>query len=188
MSESATCLSCKLTYTWTGPPNATNARCPEPGCGRPIRTAPKGVISNKRFWKRGRGTPQVEIADKPYREPTIPVPVPLPAILVTPPLSITEPINVEVATTLEPILSSETLIGAEGPPPLNQEPDLEMTEPLEPEPEPVNATRSAKKFAAEKGVDLSTVTGSGRDGRIHKDNVEAALAAAESDNPITGGE
>jgi pyruvate/2-oxoglutarate dehydrogenase complex dihydrolipoamide acyltransferase (E2) component len=46
------------------------------------------------------------------------------------------------------------------------------------------ATDSAVELAAEYGIDLATVTGSGADGRILKGDVEAAIAAllAEADS------
>lgn len=41
----------------------------------------------------------------------------------------------------------------------------------------VNATKGASDFAAERGVDLESVTGSGKDGRIVKADVENARPA-----------
>lgn len=43
------------------------------------------------------------------------------------------------------------------------------------DPEEVDATEAAKKLAAQNGVDLSDVTGSGVGGRITKGDVEKAL-------------
>lgn len=44
-------------------------------------------------------------------------------------------------------------------------------------PEGVNATKAAYEYAVEEGVDLSSVTGSGLDGKITKPDVEAAVEA-----------
>jgi len=43
----------------------------------------------------------------------------------------------------------------------------------------VNATSGAADLASEEGVDLADVTGTGKDGRITKGDVEDFLAAAD---------
>jgi len=53
----------------------------------------------------------------------------------------------------------------------------------------IDATDSARKFAAEHNINLADVAGSGVDGRITKADVEshlAALAAAESETDAGG--
>jgi pyruvate dehydrogenase E2 component (dihydrolipoamide acetyltransferase) len=42
----------------------------------------------------------------------------------------------------------------------------------------VNASPLARRLASERGIDIATVTGSGRGGRIMKEDVEAAAEAA----------
>lgn len=49
----------------------------------------------------------------------------------------------------------------------------------------VNATESAVKLAEAEGLDLSTVTGTGAEGRITKADAEQALAAREEGTPKT---
>lgn len=58
----------------------------------------------------------------------------------------------------------ERVRGASGP-----EPDV---------PESVNATDAAVELAAEHGIDMADVEGTGEDGRILKSDVEAAVEAA----------
>ena len=50
----------------------------------------------------------------------------------------------------------------------------------------VNASPLARRLASERGIDIATVTGSGRGGRIMKEDVEAAAEAANS-APTAGG-
>lgn len=42
---------------------------------------------------------------------------------------------------------------------------------------PIDATEAAIKLAAERGIDLATVTGTGKEGRILASDVEAVAAA-----------
>ncbi len=51
---------------------------------------------------------------------------------------------------------------------------------------PLNASPLARRLAAELGVDLSKVTGSGPDGRISKEDVLAAAAATAASSPVAG--
>lgn len=58
-----------------------------------------------------------------------------------------------------------------------RQPDLELREAeTEPEPEP-EATEAAAELAAERGVDLNHLEGTGAGGRILVSDVEAAIAA-----------
>jgi len=41
----------------------------------------------------------------------------------------------------------------------------------------IDATDAARNLAAEHGINLATITGTGADGRITKDDVEAAIVA-----------
>jgi pyruvate/2-oxoglutarate dehydrogenase complex dihydrolipoamide acyltransferase (E2) component len=53
----------------------------------------------------------------------------------------------------------------------------------------LEATESAKALADELGVDLATVTGTGKDGRVTRDDVQAAAAALVTapEQPSEGG-
>jgi pyruvate/2-oxoglutarate dehydrogenase complex dihydrolipoamide acyltransferase (E2) component len=53
--------------------------------------------------------------------------------------------------------------------------------PAEPTPEGPDATDAAKALAAEHNIDLATVSGSGVDGRITKDDVAALITLPEDD-------
>ena len=54
----------------------------------------------------------------------------------------------------------------------------EEAEPSDASSKDVIASPSAKKLAHEKGIDLATITGTGKDGRINKEDVEAATVIA----------
>lgn len=61
----------------------------------------------------------------------------------------------------------------------------EIPEPLAPEPEAetgeVIATQAAFDHAEALGIDISTIQGSGKDGKVLKSDVEAAVAAKEQE-------
>jgi len=89
--------------------------------------------------------------------------------------------EVEEVEEVEPVVEEEP-----GPQVYDSEPDDEVEEVIPHvekdeeevgavEPEEPNATSAAAELAAESGVDLSEVEGSGKDGKITKPDVEAAL-------------
>jgi pyruvate/2-oxoglutarate dehydrogenase complex dihydrolipoamide acyltransferase (E2) component len=68
-------------------------------------------------------------------------------------------------------------------PTYDPEPTPDPTPEPEPEPEPapeILATDAARQFAADNGIDLTRVTGTGAEGRITKDDV-AALVSPSSE-------
>jgi len=70
---------------------------------------------------------------------------------------------------------------AEGGPEAESAPEAE-SEPEEVEPETeIEATGAAERLAGEHGIDLTTVEGTGQDGRILKGDVQAAIDEAETD-------
>ena len=69
---------------------------------------------------------------------------------------------------------------------------VEKTEPAEPEPKPEVRSETggppspaARVLASEKGIDISAVTGTGRDGRITKADVMQAIEAKSSAEPVS---
>ena len=86
------------------------------------------------------------------------------------------------------VVESEDLLGR-----LREVEADEGIEPTTPVPEtpravPIGASPAARKLAAEQGIDLAKVDGSGRDGRITKDDVQRevneARVAAEAATPV----
>ncbi len=68
--------------------------------------------------------------------------------------------------------------------------DVEKPRDQNPEPEQADASPaspSARKLAEEEGIDLARVTGSGRDGRITKEDVEAFRTAQSASTKVGGG-
>jgi pyruvate dehydrogenase E2 component (dihydrolipoamide acetyltransferase) len=74
-------------------------------------------------------------------------------------------------STAEPSSSAHPARGAKVPPRL----DAESVSAVPPR---VNASPLARRLAQERGIDIATLTGSGRGGRIMKEDVEAADAVA----------
>jgi len=126
-----------------------------------------------------------EAAVEPEPEPVVvevvePEPVPEPIVEVVEP----EPVPEPVVEVVEPEPAPE----ATQPAP---EPQPELVEEAAPEPEPLGAPRpepgpvdmahfhspAVRRLLAEHDVDLAAITGSGRDGRITRDDVLAAIAA-----------
>lgn len=62
----------------------------------------------------------------------------------------------------------------------------DQPDPVEPEPEPINASSHAIKLAAEKGVDLAQVMGTGNAGLITKRDVETFLGLPGGDSAQPG--
>lgn len=57
---------------------------------------------------------------------------------------------------------------------------LTAAPPPPPAPAEARASEAVAEFAAEYGVDLDAVIGTGKDGRIRKSDVEAAIAARDA--------
>ena len=72
------------------------------------------------------------------------------------------------------------------------EPEAEVEEDSEPEAdaaaEEIDATDAAGELAAEHGIDLAEIEGTGKEGRVLKSDVEAAVEALEEEEAETGEE
>jgi pyruvate dehydrogenase E2 component (dihydrolipoamide acetyltransferase) len=91
-----------------------------------------------------------------------------------------------------PVGTVLVVIGGDGAAPEPQDEDQPRAEPAPqqraagPAGEKVRATPLIRKVAAELGVDLAAVTGTGPQGRITEDDVRAAAAGAEPSRPTEG--
>ena len=107
------------------------------------------------------------------------------ALAVTPPNSVSSSVPFSEATSSQAMTASAPAMTAAAPVPAAPEVKAEVVAPIVPAAAPVNtsasnsnayATPLVRKIAAERGVDLSTVVGTGVGGRIRKEDIVSAPA------------